>query len=330
MGAGRHESLRLAIVGATGVVGGRLLELIHERAFPCSELKLLSSEEHSGGSLESGGETRPVLPLRDASDLSDVDIVFLAVRRADAESILAATATAAAGPIMVDLSAASLLPIDTPLVAPGFTLREQVRDLSLGRVFHTPHPAAVALATILDALGQSPFCSATVILSASSSGHGAISHLVEQSADLLNGRLDLEEDEFQAAFNLAPPGGAPELERALVSQVARLTGRTPQLALQAVQVPVLHGTAISIILPDAAGSDAWAGLLKAAPGVLLVDSSEPLSVVDAIGQEALLLNLASSAAGHSLWCVFDNARRAALGALWIAECLVPDSGTKLN
>jgi hypothetical protein len=31
-----------------------------------------------------------------------------------------------------------------------------------------------------------------------------------------------------------------------------------------------------------------------------------------------------------MWCVFDNARRAALAALWIAECLVPDAAEKLN
>jgi hypothetical protein len=53
-------------------------------------------------------------------------------------------------------------------------------------------------------------------------------------------------------------------------------------------------------------------------------------VVDAIEQEALLLSLTQGASGTSIWCVFDNARRTALAALWVAECLVRDAAEKLN
>ena len=137
MASGGHGSLRLAIVGATGAVGGQLLELIDERAFPFSQLKLFSSEEHVGESIESGEQTRPVEVLTDPSELSDSDLVFLAVQRSEAEAILGT----AAGPIVVDLSAASQAPAGTPFVAPGFTTREAVRDLSRYKLFHTPHPA---------------------------------------------------------------------------------------------------------------------------------------------------------------------------------------------
>ena len=326
MASGGHGSLRLAIVGATGAVGGQLLELIDERAFPFSQLKLFSSEEHVGESIESGEQTRPVEVLTDPSELSDSDLVFLAVQRSEAEAILGT----AAGPIVVDLSAASQTPAGTPFVAPGFTTREAVRDLSRYKLFHTPHPAALALATIINALGEIPFCAATVMLGASAIGHGAISHLVAQSADLLSGKLDLQDDERQSAFNAAPFPGAPELEKALDAQVARLAGKAPQLVLQTVQIPILHGAAISLFVANTADSGGWAAALRAAPGILLLENEEPPSVVDAIGQEALLLSLAPGAAGSSLWCALDNARRSALTALWIAECLVPDAAEKLN
>ncbi len=326
MAARGNGGLRVAIVGATGAVGSQLLELMDERAFPYSDLKLFSSEQHGGESIESGEQTSPVDFLSDPAQLSDSDLVFMAVQRPAAEAILGA----AAGPIIVDLSAASMAPAATPFVAPGFTPREEVRELSRFKLFHTPHPAALALATIINALGDVPFCAATVMLPASSTGHGAISHLVAQSADLLNGKLDLHDDERQSAFNMVPFAGAPELEKALAAQMTKLIGSAPKLVLQAIQVPVLHGAAITMGLSNVDGSDTWAASLRAAPGVLLVENEEPPSVVDAIGQEALLLSFTTGRVGSSLWCVFDNARRAALAALWVAECLVPGAAEKLN
>ena len=326
MNTSGKAGLRLAIVGATGVVGGRLLELIDERAIACAELRLYSSEDHAAESIESGGEIRRVEVLSDPSELSDLDLVLLAVQRPHAESILREIS----GPIVIDLSAASLAPSNAPFVAPGFTTREQVQDLSRFKLFHTPHPGALALATVIDALGEIPNCTATLMLGASSLGHSAISHLVEESADLLNGKLELEDDQHQAAFNAALYPGAGELEKTLIAQVARLTGRTPQLALQCVQIPVLHGSALCLSLPNAAGAGAWAASLREAPGVLLVENDEPPTVVDAIEQEALLLSLTQGAGGTSIWCVFDNARRAALAALWVAECLLRDAAEKLN
>jgi aspartate-semialdehyde dehydrogenase len=326
MSALGNESLRLAIVGATGAVGGQLLELIEERAFPYADLKLFSSEEHDGESIESHGEVRGVLALSDPGQLSDSDVVFLAVKRAVAQEILGEVS----GPIVVDISAAALVPGNVPFVAPGFTTREQVREHSRFKLFHTPHPTAHALATLISALDEKPFYAATLMLGASSVGHSAISHLVEQTANLLNGRLEVGEDERQGAFNLAPFPQASELESALAVQVAKLIGRTPHLVLQSVQVPILHGSAISMSILGAAAAGSWAESLRAAPGILLIENEEPPTVVDAIGQEALLVSLAGGPAGAALWCVFDNARRAALAALWIAECLVGNTAEKLN
>ena len=321
-----HGALRLAIVGATGVLGGQLLELIGERAFPFSELKLFSSEKHFGESIEAAGEYHRVAVLREPSELCGFDLAVLAVARPHAEAIV----RAAPGPILVDLSAAPLAPGASPLVAPGFTSRDQIRDLSGAKLFHTPHPAALAIATILNALGQVPFAAATLMLSASWMGRGAISHLVEQSADLLNGRLNLDDDERQAAFNAAPIPSAGALEAAIAGQISTLIGQAPPLVLQSVQIPVLHGMAVSLYLPYAADTTAWTQSLRSAPGVLLIENEEPANVVDAIGQEALLTSLTSAPAGVSLWCAFDNARRAALAALWIAECLLPAAEKNLS
>ncbi len=161
MGARRQWGLRVAIVGATGAVGSQLLELIEERAFPHSELKLFSSEEHGGESIEAGGQTRPVeFPVGSGRTVGFAISSFVAVQRPPPKRSWAPTA----GPIIVDLSAADAAARRHSFVAPGFTAREEVRELSGFRLFHTPHPAALALAIIINALGDVPFCAATVML----------------------------------------------------------------------------------------------------------------------------------------------------------------------
>lgn len=317
--------LRLAVVGATGILGSQLLELIDERAFSYGKLELFCSSPETEDTVEVGGRSLPVRELSSPEELTDFDLVFVATPRSAAQGILSGLS----GPVVIDLSAEATAPSTAPLVAPGFTSREKVQDLARGGVLRVPHPAALALATICQALGEVPFCAATVLLSASGSGHDAIRQLVEQSADLLNGRLDLEEDEVQAAFNAAPFAVA-ELADILLMQAGLLIGRKLEMALQIVQVPVLHGAAIALGLPIVAGSADWRERLRAAPGVLLVEDDSPPSIADAIGQEALVVSLGPAGTGQGLWCAFDNARSSALSAVWIAECLLPAGDKKLS
>ena len=63
----------------------------------------------------------------------------------------------------------------------------------------------------------------------------------------------------------------------------------------------------------------WLENQRATPGVLLIEEGQPLSMIDAVGQEAIQISAEQSPAGASLWCAFDNTRLAALTAVWIAE-----------
>ena len=57
--------------------------------------------------------------------------------------------------------------------------------------------------------------------------------------------------------------------------------------------------------------------------MLVTEEGEPLGVIDAVGQEAIVVSFEERAGSLSLWCVFDNTRLAALDALWIAETFMP-------
>ncbi|MGH7933509.1 MAG: hypothetical protein ACREQN_10115 [Candidatus Binataceae bacterium] len=318
MSAASREA-KVAVVGATGAVGVQIADLIAARALPVSELKLFaSSEGDSSREVEAGDQTVEIECLESPARLSGFDLALLAVPENVADEIVAARP----GPILIDLSAANRAPSNIPLAAPGLTPRDRVNQLKVGGLFATPHPGAHVIATVLNALEvRAGFAAATIIVGAGASGRVRISELFNQSVELLNARLDLEDGHTQLAFNLFadPPG--PDHAGVIAAQVSALMGVAPQLSLSVVQAPVYHGGAIALHVPAAADATEWATRLRAAPGVLLLEGGEPTGIVDAIGQEAILVRLDASAAGAALWCVYDSARLAALNALWIAENL---------
>jgi hypothetical protein len=190
-------------------------------------------------------------------------------------------------------------------------------------VFETPHPAAHALATILRALGvESGFAGVTLLMGASAGGRDRITKTAEESADLLSGSLDLEETEYQRAFNILTSDNDRQIAEVVRAQCSALMGAAPTISLQVLSAPILHGSVLSIQLPPSEQAVAYADRLRAAPGILFVDDSRPIGVIDALGQEAIVVKLNRQPSGTSLFAAFDNARLAALIAIWIAENLL--------
>jgi aspartate-semialdehyde dehydrogenase len=309
---------RIAIVGASGTVGGQIASLIRERGFPYTELKLFGSDADVSVEVEAGDEVLGVDPLKSSSELAAFDIAFLALPSAAAASILAA----APGPILIDLSGAdSRSDGAAPVVAPGLTPRTRISELKLQRRFAVPHPVAQVIATVLRALEiDAGFAGAAVLLAAASGGRKAIAALFNQSVDVLNTRLDLEDDAPQTAFNVFLPTEADAIAQTIATQVAALGGVLLP-AVQIAYVPAFHGGAVALFLPPGPALEDARTRLRDAPGIVLVESGEASSFVDAATQEAVIAKLTVAPAGATLWCVFDPARVAALAALWIAETL---------
>jgi aspartate-semialdehyde dehydrogenase len=310
---------RVAVVGATGTVGGQLVDLIGEREFPFAELKLFASEAGSSEPIESEGKRHPVARLNAPSELANFDIAFLALPEERALELI----DEHPGPILIDLSAVARPPANTPVVAPGVISREQVRKLQANKVFAVPNPAAQVIATIIAATGASNgFTGATYLAGASTVGRERVTDLFNQSADLLNARLDVEDGGMQVAFNLFIPEYGGKLADAITAQAAALIGERARMAVQVVQVPAFHGSAVGLSLTGA-DSDVreWSERLRAAPGVLLIEGEDPAGFVDAVGQEAMILRLRTGSGGAIIWAAFDSARMAAFAALWVAESL---------
>ena len=267
--------------------------------------------------VDAGERSFSVDSFNGPEDLSAFDIAFLAVPREIAVEIIEAQP----GPILIDLSAATAAPEKgVAMVAPGLTPRDQVAQCSGGQLFAVPHPAAQLIATILQVLGNDGFAAASIMLSASASGHEAVGHLFQQSADLLNARLDLD-DEPQVAFNVFAAPRAHALALALAEQIRVLGAGSNQLLLDVIRVPAFHGCGVHLFSPIHEGRAKWPELLRSAPGLIVVANDDATGFVDAVGQEGAITRISMEDSGAAIWCVFDAARLAALTALWIAETL---------
>jgi aspartate-semialdehyde dehydrogenase len=311
MPSGREP--RVAVVGATGTVGSQIADLIGEREFPCSELILFAAEPGSSDSVESAGQSLSVARLNSPADLASFDIAFLAVPEIRALEIIEERP----GPVLIDLSAAERMPSAAPMIAPGLVPRDRVQDFKAHKLLSVPHPAAQVIATVINAIGlTSGFVGATVLAGASASGRERVSELFNQTAELLNARLDIGEDDTQLAFNLYIPENGNTLADAIAAQVTALAGGGATVAVQFIQVPAFHGEALAISITSPLGdAREWIPKLRAAPGILLIEGDDPAGFVDAVGR------MRPSGTGAVLWCVFDSARVAATTALWIAESL---------
>jgi aspartate-semialdehyde dehydrogenase len=312
---------RVAVVGATGAVGNQLVELIAERGLRTSALRLFAREGGDERTIEAGDIEHRVEALGEVGALAGFDLAFLALPEGRAAEIVSARP----GPLLIDLSACARAPSrDAVLFSPGFTPRESLIAARDRGVFAVPHPAAHVLATCLDAIAPGPaHVAATAMLGASAGGKGIVARAVDQTTGLLSAQLDLEENETQRGFNLF----MREHERAMADVITAQAGvllRTPvNLVLQAVSAPILYGAAITLgVALGETEAGAAIDRIRSAPGLLLVEEEEPLGVIDAIGQDAILVQAAAGRSGLALWCAFDNARIAALAALWIAETLI--------
>ncbi len=310
---------RIAVVGATGAVGHQIVELIYERGLRFSKLTLYGSPETEQISVEAAGEDRDIEPLTKIEQLAEFDLAFLAVPPAVAQSIIEARLS----PCLIDLSGAQVQKASSTLVAPGFTPRSAVIELArTSKVISTPHPAALALATILRALKDDDLglVSAVVMLGASTRGKRHAEEAIRQAAAALNGELELPEGTTQVAFNVLVGDEELELARLIPEQVACLLGYQPGLVVQVVKVPALHGTALSVCLPPTEHPGLWQERLRSAPGILFEENKAP-TLLDVINYEAIVLSVMQERPGYLLWGAFDNLRVAALSALWVAETI---------
>ena len=279
-----NQNLRVALVGATGVVGREVLSTLLDRDVSAEQLTVLASERSEGEELEYGEETLEVEKAVPEA-LRGRDLVLLATPPEVSRAL--APLAQAAGAWVVDVSSAFRADGSVPLVLPGFNSELLGAPLK-GRLVALPSAVTSALALILEPLRRAfgvAQAHVTALMSTSSAGHAGVRELEQQTAALLSGR-EPEAQVFpqRVGFNLVPQVGPllanspwTEEEAGWTLEVARLfapRGEVPVVAGTAVQVPTFHGHGLSlhIRLKQPAPVDQARAALKASPALKVLDS----------------------------------------------------------
>ena len=333
--------MRVAIVGSTGAVGQELLELLAERSFPLTSVRLFASARSAGQERRFAGETLRVERLPEDGDLG-VDIVFSSA--GSSVSRACAWRWAEHGAVVIDNTSAWRLDPRVPLVVP---------EVNPGAVHE--HQGVIAnpnCSTIIALLALAPLHAAFGLRRAtlatyqavSGAGQAGIAELLEQTRVVLDGgRARPNVFSHQIAFNLfshdsaVGPDGYNHEETKLLLESRKILA-APDLLLSAtcVRVPVLraHAEAIHAEFARRVVETEARTVLAGARGVRLVDDRESNTFpmpLEATGRDEVLVGRvradASSPGGLALFVVGDQIRKgAALNAVQIAEILGGTSG----
>jgi aspartate-semialdehyde dehydrogenase len=332
------DGYRVGVVGATGLVGTTILELLTERDFPASEVVPFASARSAGRELEWNGSTLVCRELGEDS-IQGLDVVLSSA--GGAISAEWAPRLVAAGATVVDNTSYWRMKDDVPLVVSE--VNPEALEGHSGIVANpncSTMQMVVALKPLFDEAGIERLVISTY-QAVSGTGKAAIDELREQS------RAILDEEQPVAsiyphpiAFNaLAQAGSFPDgddhtdEERKLINETRKILGdHSIRVSATCVRVPVVtgHSEAVNVETREDLSPERARELLAAAPGVTVVDDPAagryPLAS-EAAGKDDVFVGRIRRDPGNKraldLWIVADNLRKgAATNTVQLAELLV--------
>jgi len=334
------RAFNVAVLGATGLVGQQMMDILAERDFPVAKLFPLASSRSAGASVTFNGEDLLVEDA-DTFDWSQVEIAFFSA--GGSVSKIYAPKAAEAGCVVIDNTSEFRYDPDIPLVVPEVNAHT-LADFRNRNIIANPNCSTiqmmVALKPIHDAVGIERINVATY-QSVSGAGKEAMEALAKQTAALLNAK-PIEDDTFsrQIAFNCIPQidvfmdNDYTKEEMKMVWETQKIMGdQSIAVNATAVRVPVFfgHAEALHIETRQPITAEHACELLAAAPGVTLMAQREefPTQVSSAAGKDDVFVgrvrNDISHPHGLNLWVVADNIRKgAATNSIQIAEHLIRD------
>jgi aspartate-semialdehyde dehydrogenase len=330
---------RIAIVGASSLIGEALIERIREQKFAVGELHLLDDARDLGRPVadEEGG-----VKIGDVAsfDFARIDLAFFCARAAVSERYAEAVSAHA---WVIDGSSAFRGRGDVPLIVADVN----GAGLQTGppqRLIALPSSASTALATVLAPLHAAAGLARVEVAtyqSVSGGGRAAMEALAAETVDLLGGRTTKRRRfSKQIAFNVIPEVDALDAdgvsleERRLLVETRRVLG-LPQLALNvtAVRVPVFfgHSFVVHASFTGELHAAAAAEILQRSSGCELIDAASaqryPTPATEALAPDRVYIGRlrADQTRDRSLnfWVVADNVRKcAAYNAFSVAQILV--------
>jgi aspartate-semialdehyde dehydrogenase len=328
---------RVAIVGATGLVGQEFIKVLEQRNFPVSSLQLFASDRSAGKKLFFAHEEYEVKETNQDS-FRDVDIALFSAG-ADISRYFSPIA-AKSGAAVIDNSSAFRMDSTVPLVVPEVN----ADDIRLHKgIIANPNCSTIQMVVALYPLHKvNPIkrIVVTTFQSVSGTGSAAVEELTNQARLVLNGQTIVPHVyPHQIAFNVLPEIDV-FLDNAYTKEEWKMVEETRKImhaedvlvSATCVRVPVFlsHSEAVSIEFSKSMSPDEAKRLLVQSPGVKVLDDTSislyPHPWMSAGTDDVYVGRIrrdVSCSNGLVMWVVADNIRKgAALNAVQIAEEMI--------
>ncbi|MFA6334208.1 MAG: aspartate-semialdehyde dehydrogenase [Bacteroidales bacterium] len=327
--------MRIAVVGATGVVGRKMVEILEERNFPVTELIPVASEKSAGKSVVFKGENWRVRTLGEALECYPEIALFSAGSEV---SKIWAPKFVAIGCKVIDNSSCWRMDPEIKLVVPEINAREISKE---DMIIANPNCSTIQMVVALNLLHRRLKIE-RIVVSTYQSVTGTGQKGIEQLNNERSGNTGLEYRcayKYQIDKNLIPQidsflgDGYTKEEMKMVNETHKILGdNTIGVSATTVRVPVEggHSESVNVEFESEFEIDEIFKILAETPGVTLVDdpgnSLYPMPL-DAYGKDDVFVGRIrrdySVPNGINLWIVADNLRRgAATNAVQIAEHLL--------
>ncbi|MCC6459055.1 MAG: aspartate-semialdehyde dehydrogenase [Saprospiraceae bacterium] len=324
--------MKVAVVGATGLVGTKMLQVLQERQFPVSHLLPVASERSVGKTVKFNGKRYKIISMADAVAQKPDVAIFSAGGSVSKEW---APKFAEVGTTVIDNSSAWRMEPDKKLVVPEVNANVLT---PADKIIANPNCSTIQMVVALKPL-HDRYRIRRVVVSTYQSVTGTGVKAVNQLMNERKGKAGDKAYPYPIDLNLLPhidvflDNGYTKEEMKMVHETKKIMGDdTIQVTATTVRVPVIGGHSESINLEFEQEFDLAEvrALLAAAPGVVLVDDPANLKYpmpLDAHDRDEVFVGRLrrdeSQPRSLNLWVVSDNLRKgAATNAVQIAEYLL--------
>ena len=333
----KKDKYSVAVVGATGAVGRKMLQILEERSFPVGNLKPLASAHSAGKDLLFQGKNVIVQELLQDSFI-DVDIALFSAGGEISQKF--APVAVKSNCIVIDNSSAYRMNANVPLVVPEVNPNALKGNPG---IIANPNCSTIQMVVALKPIHDKFKIKRVVVStyqSVSGSGQKAINELKFQSQEQLKGESSIPNVyPHQIAFNCLPhidkflDNSYTKEEMKMVNETRKiLDDDSIQISPTTVRVPVFysHSEAINVETEGPITAMALRELLAEQAGVCVVDDPEnniyPLAINGEDKNDVFVGRIRDDISRDravNFWVVSDNLRKgAALNAVQIAELLI--------
>jgi len=328
--------MNIAIVGATGNVGRKIIEVLEKKNFSIDNLYLVASSKSAGSKLKFKGKEIEVENLENF-DFSKAKITFFSAGGKISEKYVP---LAAKHSVVIDNSSHFRMDPDVPLVVPQVNSND-IKNIKKN-IIANPNCSTAQLVIILKPLHDLFKIKRVVIStyqSTSGAGKAPMDELVEQTKlSLENKKITSKNFTKQIAFNAIPhidvfvDEGYTKEEVKMVNETKKILDNKIELTATCVRIPVLvsHAESLNIEFEKSFTLEKVVQALDSADGCKVIDDRKDggyITPVEAEGKNETFISRIrkdnSNKNTINLWCVSDNLLRgAALNAVEIAEAYI--------